>query len=106
MPIIAGWIAAAFSGAFGYFAANFTERTARVLAVLMLVIGLYAAFYISILAASNGLSLILPAEISIAASWFWPSNGYHCVSVIVGARFLAAALRFKLAQMRTVAGVT
>lgn len=106
MPILGAWLARAFSGLFGYFAANFTERTARVLAVMALVLGLYVTFYAAILTLANALAAVLPPEVSIAASWFWPANGYHCISVVIGAKFLSAALRFQLKQMRMVAGVT
>lgn len=106
MPIFAAWVASAFSGLMAYFGVNFSVQVARILAVMALVLGLYIVFYSAMLTLANVLTIVLPDEIGIAASWLWPSNGFHCLSTIISAKFLAAALRFQLKQMRTIAGVS
>lgn len=104
MPILAAFLSSLFTTAFSYFALTQSAKWARILTVLVVVVGLYAAFYASMLAAVTAISMVAPPSLGIAMGWFWPSNGYSCLATIFTAKVLAAGLRFSLRQLRTVAG--
>jgi len=85
MPLLAAWFGSLFASTVSFLALYITKRVAIVLVAIAAIIAMTASFIAAIEALLVGIAVATPAEISIAASWFIPSNATTCLSIILSA---------------------
>lgn len=86
MPWLAGLIAGLFSSLISWFASFLTKRLAIVAAGVAVLVVIVSAFMAALLALINGLAIVVPDTVSLAASLVIPSNTPACISAYLTAR--------------------
>ncbi len=85
MPIIAAWIGKLFVSFVAFLAAFMGRQVAVRVAAVSAIVAVTAGFVSVVNGLISSISVALPSELFIAASWVWPSNGTACLGVILSA---------------------
>jgi uncharacterized protein DUF5455 len=86
MPVLAAWIGNLLGSIAGFFGQYFSKRLAVGLAVVIAFTASTAIFIAALNAAVLTISVVVPSEITIAASWVVPSNSDECLAAIITAK--------------------
>ncbi|MFK5891205.1 MAG: DUF5455 family protein [Flavobacteriaceae bacterium] len=85
MPLLAAYLGNLLFGIAAWFGTFLTKRIAILVAIIAMVTTLTAAFVVLIESAIAALSVSMPANLLIGASWVWPSNANACIAAIIAA---------------------
>ncbi len=85
MPLLALWFGKLFASTVAFFAAFMSKQIAVRVAAISALVTVTSVFVLSIESMIQSISVSVPVELTIAATWVWPSNGTACISVILAA---------------------
>jgi len=74
-----------FTSLVQFFMNYMTKKIAIVVAVVTAISALTIGFFASVLLIVSGIITAMPPEVSVAVSWFVPSNAYACFSAVLTA---------------------
>ena len=99
---IAGYIGTFFTATVSFLALFLTKRVAATVAGITVMVTLTAALWGALLLLIQGLSVAIPGEVLIAASWVIPDNALACVAAVLSAHVLRFVYDMKVRgiQMR------
>jgi hypothetical protein len=86
MPLLATWIGSLVTSLAGFFATWMTKRVALLLAAMTFIVSTTGTFVAAMQGFASGVSLVAPAELGYALSWFVPGNITLCLSAYYAAR--------------------
>lgn len=104
MPVFAALIVSLFGGVANFVAEYFTRRVAVAAALLVVCATVTAAFVAAVQALIAGITTAAPSELSLAASWFVPSNMDDCIAAIAAGHTLRWAYDWQIKAAFTRAG--
>ncbi|WP_405121052.1 DUF5455 family protein [Pseudomonas leptonychotis] len=83
IPFLAGVLGSLFAGILTFFAKYLTKRIALTAAFITASIGLFTVFFAFCWSVLQGLIVATPQEVSLALSFFVPSNAPACLGGIL-----------------------
>lgn len=88
LPWLAGAIAGMFFALMRFFSSYLIKKLAVIAAVIVIIVGLTTAFFVAITAVVSVISPVLPPMVTLAASWFLPSQTPTLLGVLFACRIL------------------
>lgn len=103
LPWLVGALIAIFQAAVTFFLQFITRKFAMVAAATVVFVSLTAALVIALNVVITGIAYTMPSSITLAISWFMPSNFITCISAYYSAVTLKYVydLKFKILKCWT-----
>jgi hypothetical protein len=88
MPVLAAFLGGLFTQLVAWLGQVLAKRWAIRVALIAFVLTVTATFIAAIEALITGLSVVMPVEVGVAASWVVPDNAVTVVGIRISAEFL------------------
>jgi len=95
MPALAAWLFGLIGEAAKYFASAYGKRAGVVLAITVVIAGVYATFFLAVHQVLTALQLVAPDGLNIALSWFVPNAINGCIAARLSTEVLVWVVQWK-----------